>query len=328
MERRRLGRTGFEVGVVGFGTAPLGDVFGKVDEGGAIAAVHAAIDAGVNWFDTAPLYGFGLAEERLGKALLGRRDRVHVATKCCRDGFERFDFSAARVAASLDESLRRLRTDHVDLFQIHDVEFCDHAQLLFETIPAALRLKRTGKARAVGITGLPVRYLRAVAEHADVDVVMSWAHMNLLVDELDTELATLARARGFGLLSASPLLQGLLTDRAPPAWHRSPAEVKAIAPRLAAECRAAGTDLASVAIRTAVEYPHVAATMLGLASRAELDAALSALSNPIPAGLLERLAVMVAPVKNVMWFEGRPENNLPPRDPRRFPPRAPSTTHG
>lgn len=327
MEHRRLGRTGLTPSILGFGTAPLGDVFGKLDEREAIAAVHAAIDAGIDWFDTAPLYGFGLAEERLGKALAGRRDRVFVATKCCRDGFERFDFSAARVAASLDESLRRLRSDHVDLFQIHDVEFGDREQILFETIPAALRLKASGKVRAVGITGLPVRYLRALAEHSDVDVVMSWANLNLLVDDLDTELAPLARLRDFGLISASPLLQGLLSERAPPSWHRSPAAVKALAPRLAAECRAAGTDLASVAIRYALEYPHVASTILGLSSRAELEAALAALARPIPDGLLERLAAMTAPAKNQLWFEGRPENNLAPRDARRAPAACPLVSH-
>src|SRR5690606_31330623 len=124
---------------------------------------HAAIDAGIDWFDTAPLYGFGLAEERLGRALLGRRDRVHVATKCCRDRFDGFDFSARRVTDSVEESLRRLRTDHVDLLQIHDVEFGDREILLEETLPAARRVQAAGKARFIGISGLPVRYLRWLA---------------------------------------------------------------------------------------------------------------------------------------------------------------------
>ena len=166
MERRPLGRTGLDVPALGFGTAPLGDIFGAIDEGDAIAAVHAAIERGVDYFDTAPLYGFGLAEERLGKALEGRRDRAIVATKCCRDGFTEFDFSAARVTASVDESLRRLRTDHIDIFQIHDVEFGDARQVLEEAIPAAHALKESGKVRFVGITGLPVRHLRRLAAEA------------------------------------------------------------------------------------------------------------------------------------------------------------------
>ncbi len=327
MQRRALGRTGITLPQLGFGTATLGDVFGAIDAQEAERAVHAAIDAGVDHFDTAPLYGFGLAETRLGQALRGRRDRVTLATKCCRDGFDRFDFSAARVAASLEESLKRLQTDRIDIFQIHDVEFGTREQVLGEAIPAALRLKEQGKVRAVGITGLPVRYLRALAEQCAIDTILSWAHCNLVEDELDEELVPLAQARGIGLMSASPLLQGLLTERAPPAWHRSPAPVKAVAPRIAALCREAGFDVAQVAVNFAARNPHVATTIVGIGTRAELQANLAALALAVPESLLARLAALVAPVKNMMWFEGRPENNLPPRDPRRHVPRVPDTTH-
>ena len=197
MQRRPLGRTGRTVSEIAFGTATLGDVYGPVDAAAGIRAVHAAIDAGIDWFDSAPLYGFGLAEERLGEALQGRRDRVTIATKCCRDTFERFDFSAARVTASLHESLRRLRTDHIDVYQIHDVEFGDRRQVLEEAIPAALRLKEQGLVRHVGITGLPVRYLRSLLEACDVDLVLSWAHYNLVEDELSTELAPRAASASY-----------------------------------------------------------------------------------------------------------------------------------
>jgi L-galactose dehydrogenase len=328
MERRPLGRTGLDVPVLGFGTAPLGDIFGAIDEGDAIAAVHAAIDRGVDYFDTAPLYGFGLAEERLGKALEGRRDRAIVATKCCRDGFTEFDFSADRVTASVDESLRRLRTDHIDIFQIHDVEFGDARQILEETVPAAHALKKSGKVRFVGITGLPVRHLRRLAEQCEIDTLLSWAHLNLVEDELVTELAPLAAEKGFGLMSASPLLQGLLTDRSLPEWHRSPAPLRAVAPALAAACREAGTDLASVAVRFAVEHPAPATTIVGIAGMDDMTRNLAALEQPIPDGLLDRLAEIAAPVKNMMWFEGRPENNLPPADPHQHVPTFPDQTHG
>lgn len=328
MERRPLGRTGLDVPVLGFGTAPLGDIFGAIDEGDAIAAVHAAIERGVDYFDTAPLYGFGLAEERLGKALEGRRDRAIVATKCCRDGFTEFDFSAARVTASVDESLRRLRTDHIDIFQIHDVEFGNARQVLEEAIPAAHALKESGKVRFVGITGLPVRHLRRLAAEAELDTLLSWAHLNLVEDELATELAPLAADRGFGLMSASPLLQGLLTERPLPDWHRSPEPLRAAVPAMAAACRDAGTDLASVAVRWAVEHPAPATTIVGIAGMDDLTRNLEALARPIPDGLLDRLAEIAAPVKNMMWFEGRPENNLPPSDPNQHVPTFPEHTHG
>lgn len=327
MERRALGRTGLTVSAIGFGAAPLGDIWGAVDERDATAAVHAAIDAGIDYFDVAPLYGFGLAEQRLGAALRGKRDRVVLATKCCRDGFHEFDFSGPRVAASVEESLRRLDTDRIDVLQIHDVEFGTLQQVLDEALPAARRLQQQGKVRFVGISGLPVRYLRKLAERADLDTLLSWGHLNLVEDELVEELVPLARERGFALLSASPLLQGLLSDQGPPAWHRSPKPVIDGAKLLAAACRRHGTDLATVAIAHAVQCPHVATTLIGMKSRAEVESNVRAAATPISPTLAAELATIAKPFLNMMWFEGRPENNLPPRAPNRHVPQTPDVSH-
>ncbi len=326
MERRALGKTGIDVPALSFGAAPLGDLFGELDENDAIDAVHAAIDLGIDYFDTAPLYGFGLAETRLGKALRDRRDRVTLATKCCRDGFTQFDFSGARVKASIDESLQRLQTDRIDVFQIHDVEFGTTQQVLEEALPAARDLQQDGKVRFVGISGLPVRYLRRLAEQTELDTLLSWAHCNLVEDELDEELVPLANERGIGLINASPVLQGLLTDAGPQDWHRSPQPVLDIAQPLAALCREAGTDVATVAIRDAVQRAPTT-TIVGMKTRAEVERNVTAAAAEIPDGLLARIAELVAPVKNMMWFEGRPENNVPPADPNRHVPQFPKTTH-
>ncbi|MFT6831942.1 MAG: L-galactose dehydrogenase [Planctomycetota bacterium] len=327
MEYRTLGQTGLSLSTLSFGGAPLGDLFGELDEAAAIDAVHAAIDGGINYFDTAPLYGFGLAEERLGRALKGRRDEVIVATKCCRDGFTEFDFSGARVTASVEESLKRLGTDRIDVLQIHDVEFGTVKDVLESALPAAHRLKEAGKVRFVGITGLPVRYLRSLAEVAELDTLLSWGHCNLLEDEMEEELVPIAKERGIGLINASPVLQGLLTEREPPEWHRSPKPVLDMAPRVAALCREAGVDVAAVAVAYAVRRPAITTTIVGMRSRAEVEANIAALDLQIPDGLLARIETLVAPVKNMMWFEGRPENNLPPSDPDRYVPQAPITTH-
>ena len=174
MQYRKLGPTGPEVSILAFGASPLGNVFGDATEDEGVRAAHCAIDHGINYFDVAPLYGFSLAEERLGRALEGKRDGVFLATKCCRDTFTEVDFSAARVKASIDESLQRLRTDHVDLLQLHDVEFGDREQVLNEAIPAAREVQAAGKTRFIGITGLPVRYLRLLAETADIDTILSF----------------------------------------------------------------------------------------------------------------------------------------------------------
>jgi L-galactose dehydrogenase len=137
--------------------------------------VHHAIDHGINFFDVSPYYGRTLAEERLGSALAGRRDRVILATKVGRygRGAGRCDYSAERVASSIDGSLQRLRTDYVDLLQVHDVEnVADPNQIIDETIPAMRKLQQQGKCRAVGITGLPLKILRHIAARTSVDSIL------------------------------------------------------------------------------------------------------------------------------------------------------------
>jgi L-galactose dehydrogenase len=129
MEYRALGKTGMEISIIGYGVSPLGNVFGETDEAEGIRAVHYAIDHGINYFDVAPMYGVTLAETRLGKALKGKRDKIFLATKCCRYDIDEFDFSAKRVLESIDESLQRLHTDYVDVYQIHDIEFGDKEQV-------------------------------------------------------------------------------------------------------------------------------------------------------------------------------------------------------
>src|SRR5580704_11348691 len=115
LQKKVLGATGLIVSEIGFGASPLGNEFRKTDPAEGVRAVHAAIDQGINFFDVSPYYGRTLAEERLGIALEGKREQVILATKCGRYDAARFDFSPARLRASIDESLCRLRTDYVDL---------------------------------------------------------------------------------------------------------------------------------------------------------------------------------------------------------------------
>jgi len=298
------------VSAVGYGASPLGNVFGETDEAEGKRAVHYAIDHGINYFDVAPMYGVTLAEQRLGKALEGKRDGIYLATKCGRYDMEDFDFSAKRIQQSIDESLKRLRTDHVDLYQVHDIEFGDTKQVLEKAIPAAHRVVKSGKARFVGITGLPVRYLRFIAERTDVDTILSWAHYDLLEDEMDSVLAEFCRQKDIGLINASPLHQRLLTEKGPPEWHRSPKDVLAAAAKMAALCRDYGVDIADVAMRYCLDYPHSATVVVGMSKLRHVERNIKALDFNIPDGLPEEIEKLAAPVRNKMWFEGRPENKM------------------
>ena len=310
MEYRKLGKTDMEVSILSFGASPMGNVFDIEEEGEGIKAVHYAIDHGINFFDVSPFYGATLAEERLGKALKNKRKDIFLATKCGRYGLQDFDFSYNRVLHSIDESLTRLQTDYVDLYQLHDIEFVTREQIINEAIPAIQKVKESGKARYIGITGLPVRYLAGIVRETQLDTVLSWAHYNLLENEINDELVPLSKEKGFGLMNAGPLLQRILSDAALPAWHRSPPEVKAVQPVLIDLCKKYGMELSDVAIRYALDHPNIHTTIVGIANMDHVTRNLRAVDVQIPADLLEEIEKVVAPVRNKMWYEGRPENNI------------------
>src|SRR5262245_21433558 len=133
MKYRVLGKTGWNVSVLGFGTAPLGGAHGAIQEKDGVRAVRKALDLGINFIDVAPYYGRTMAESVLGKALAGvSREKYFLATKVGRYGPDEgdFDFAPARVVRSVDESLRRLRLAHIDLIQCQDIEFTSIPKLV------------------------------------------------------------------------------------------------------------------------------------------------------------------------------------------------------
>ena len=312
---RRLGKTELNVSVIGFGASPLGNVFDDCDESEGIRSVHCAIDLGINFFDVAPFYGITLAETRLGDAIKGKRNDILLATKCGRYGLRDFDFSYQRILDSADESLKRLKTDYVDLMQLHDIEFGSKEQVLNEAIPALQKIKASGKARFVGITGLPVRYLAAIAKEVEVDAVLSWAHYNLLQDEINAELVPLCQQKDMGLMNAAPLVQRILSDASIPAWHNAPVELQAIQAPLLECCKKYGVALSDVAIRYAIDHPFIATTVIGMCDQNNVKKNIGVLEFSIPEGLLDEINQFVAPVKNTMWYEGMPENNISRKNP-------------
>lgn len=312
MRYNQLGRTGLRVSALGFGAAPLGDEYGLLDPREADRAVRAAIDAGINLFDVSPYYGRTLAEERLGRSLEGVRDRVLLSTKVGR--YDRhpphgFDFSARRVVTSIEESLTRLRTDVIDIFLAHDIEFAPLDQVLTETLPAMRRLREEGKVRHIGVSAFPLEILRDAIEATELDVVLSYCHYDLLNTRLDTELAPVAADRSVGLISASPLHMGVLTPDPPPPWHPAPPEVLDAGRRAAAWCAERGLNIAEIALRFAVDNPRVASTLVGIRTVREVESNLRALSpDPLP-GTTVALREMLAPVQGREWPSGLPQNN-------------------
>ena len=309
MEYRTLGETGLVVSKLSFGASSLGGVFRAVGEDEGIRAVRTALDLGVNFIDVSPYYGLTRAETALGKALKGvPRDRYCLATKVGRYGDREFDFSARRVVASVDESLQRLGVEYVDLIQCHDIEYGSLDQVIEETIPALRRLRETGKIRFVGVTGLPLKIFREVAGRTAIDTILSYCHFSLNDSTLDSILPFLS-ARRIGVINASPLSMGLLSDRGAPSWHPAPPDIRSACGLAAAYCSARGVDIAKLAVQYSCSDPRIATTLVGTASPENIARNVGWLDEPMDQELFGEVLRILAPVRNVTWPSGLPENN-------------------
>lgn len=311
MHYRRLGRTGLDVSVLSFGASSLGGVFRTTDDAESIRAVRTALDLGINFLDVSPYYGATRAETVLGRALAGvSRESYILATKVGQYGDGEFDFSAARVTRSLDESCIRLGTEVIDLLQCHDIEFADLNQIVDETLPALVKLREAGRIRHIGITGLPLKVFPAVLDRAAPDIVetiLSFCRYELN----DTALADLVpyfRAKDIGIINASPTGMGLLTERGVPSWHPAPPGMVEGARRAVDYCKSVGADVVKLAVQFCVAHPGIATTLVGSASSDNIRKNVAYAEEPIDFELMARVLELLQPIHNHNFTRGRPEN--------------------
>lgn len=310
MERRRLGRTDLELPALSFGASSLGAEFRSVQLDEALASVRVALDAGLNFIDTSPFYGRGMSEVLLGIALQGvPRDSYLLCTKLGRYDLAHFDFSAKRVRESVDVSLHRLRTDHLDVMLCHDIEFVPLPQIVEETLPALRAIQQSGKVRYVGISGYPMKIFRTIAAQAELDCILSYNQYTLQNTRLLDEIVPLMKSKGIGVMNAGPFAARLLTNAPLPAWHKEPAEVKAAARRAAELCERNGVDIAQLAVQFSCAHPDMATTIAGSANPANIRKWAEWVEQPIDANLLADVQKIFEPVKNIGHVEGLLENN-------------------
>lgn len=265
---------------VGVGTAPIGSSpgvwwvnWGSQDERDSIRAIHAAVDGGVNWVDTAPFYGWGRAEEVVGRALRDRGE-VLVFTKCGtfrgEDGGDYEDLRPAAIRAGVEESLRRLGRDHIDLLQFHDP---DPRVAIEESWGALLELVAEGKVRYGGLSNhRPAEIERALA----VGPVISLQHQySAVARESETDVLPLALARGLGVIVWSPLASGFLTDgfdldKLDQAdFRRSHAFASLDLSAVRSELRGDGGTVTGGAIRFVLRHPAVTGAIVGVRDHRE-----------------------------------------------------------
>src|SRR6185503_8136557 len=180
MQTRTLGKTRLKLPILSFGASSLGQEFRKVSLDEAMKSVRVALDCGLTFIDTSPFYGRGMSEVLLGVALRDvPRDSYTLCTKLGRYDLQHFDFSAKRAVESVDVSLHRLGTDHLDIMLCHDIEFVELQQIVDETLPALRRVQQAGKVRFIGFSGYPMKIFRFILDQTDVDVVLSYNQYTL-----------------------------------------------------------------------------------------------------------------------------------------------------
>lgn len=310
MKTRPLGKTGIQLPIVSFGASSLGQEFRPISLNEALRSIHTALDCGMNFIDTSAYYGRGMSEVLLGIALRDvPRDRYLIGSKLGRYDKQHFDFSAKRVAESVDVSLHRLGIDYLDIMLCHDIEFVPMQQIVDETVPALRRAQKDGKVRAVGISCYPMKPFRFVLEQTNLDVILSYNQYTLQNTRLADELIPYLKGKEVGVMNAGPFSARLLTNAPLPAWLKEPQEVKDAARHAAHLCRERGVDIAKLALQFSIANPDIATTVAGSANPENIQKWAKWAEEPIDEELLRDVKKIFEPVKNVGHTEGLPENN-------------------
>jgi L-galactose dehydrogenase len=309
MKFRPLGQTGMNLSWVSYGASSLGQEFRTVDLNEAMRSVHTALDLGINFIDTSPFYGRGLSECLLGPTLKEiPRNHYYLGTKLGRYDGAHFDFSANRVAESVDVSLHRMKTDHFDIVLCHDIEFVEMSQIVQETIPALHQLKEQGKVRFIGISGYPMNIFKYVLERTDLDVILSYNHYTLQNTML-ADLVNFLKANNVGLMNAAPFSARLLTNSELPAWHKATHDVRRVARLAADHCTSRGVDIAQLALQFSIANEDMTTCIVGSANPCNVKKWLEWADTPIDETLLAETLAVLKPIHNWFYIEGRPENN-------------------
>ncbi len=325
MEYRKLGRTNIHVSVLALGCWPFagGKYWGDQDDNASIATVHAALDAGINFFDTAEGYEDGHSERVLGRALVGRRDQAIIATKVSPNHLRPDELLTA-----CENSLQALQTDYIDLYQIH---WPNHDVPLTDTVGALQQLKAQGKIRAIGVSNFAGQDLAEMVSLGECET--NQLPFSLLWRVIEREVQPLCVQHSVGIICYSPLAQGLLTGRYQAAdevpdglartrWynnaramaqHGEPGcetEVFAAIDEIRQIAAEVGAPMATVALAWVKQQPAVTAFLVGARNPDELAWNLPAADFTLTPDVVKRLAAVTEPVKQKLG--GNPDMWLVP----------------
>lgn len=271
MEYAIFGRTGIRVSKLGLGGAPLGGDFGPVTDEQVTEVIDRAMELGINFIDTAPLYGRGESERRVGIALKGKRDKVFLASKAVMRGEP---YSYENTIRSVETSLKRLGTDYLDLIQMHELSEENMEIGMNETFPAFMKLKEQGKVRAIGVNSANPALLLPFIKSGNIDSVQTFAKFMLIDYTAMDELLPAARANNVAVINGSVLGMGLLADTPAPFLLRRTDLLKE-AERRKEEIgflrKTEPKGLIEPAMRFSLSSPDIAVTLTGTTSLRSLS---------------------------------------------------------
>ena len=310
MRYTELGRTGMKISHLSFGASSLGSVFRETNEKESFEAVEAAIEGGINFIDVSPYYGHYKAETVLGRALRNiPRDKYYLSTKVGRygkDGVNTWDYSAKRVTDSVYESMERLGIDFIDLINVHDIEFQSALpgglqKVVDETLPALFELKAKGVVGHVGITDLQLQNLKWVVERCEgVESILNFCHYTLNDDALADYIGFFEQ-HGVGIINASPLSMGLLSERGVPAWHPAPKALVAVCQKAAEHCKAKGYPIEKLAVQYSVSFPRIASTLFSSANPANVRRNIEWANEEPDWDLVKEVKEIIGDQQRVTW---------------------------
>lgn len=297
-----------KVSNLSFGASSLGGVFHSIKENDGIEAVITAVENGINFIDVSPYYGHLKAETVLGKALkLIPRDKYYLSTKVGRygkDGVNYWDYSAKRATESVYESMERLNVDYIDLINVHDIEFTDLQKVAEETLPALVELKKKGIVGHVGITDLQPENLKWVIEHSEegtVESVLNFCHY-CLNDELLVDFLDFFEERGIGVINASPLSMGLLSESGAPDWHPAPEALKGACTRAAQYCKEKGYPIEKLAVQYSTSLnPRIATTLFSSANPQNVLKNIQFVNEPMDEQLVKEVKAIIGDQMGARW---------------------------
>ncbi|MBQ2342068.1 MAG: aldo/keto reductase [Bacteroidaceae bacterium] len=312
MRYLELGKTGMRISHLSFGASSLGSVFRETKEKESIEAVEAAIEGGINFIDVSPYYGHYKAETVLGKALRNiPRDMYLLSTKVGRygkDGVNTWDYSARRVTDSVYESMERLGIEFIDLINVHDIEFQANLpgglqKVVDETLPALVELKEKGVVGHVGITDLQLENLKWVVEHCQagmVESILNFCHYTLNDDAL-LDYLDFFEQRGIGIINASPLAMGLLSQRGVPSWHPAPQPLVEACHRAAEYCSQKGYPIEKLAVQFSVSNERIVSTLFSSANPANVRQNILWANEELDWDLVREVKEIIGNQQRVTW---------------------------